>query len=264
MRTNINVIYLIAALALLLIGCKPENNEDSSNDGEDIPTVTVPKKYLTQILRNDDPEKIILSIDWNEDCSRINHVKSGNGNGHCVDYDFEYYNSDSIVIRMSLPSTFSYPSWQLYYDSVMVHLREDKIDSICCFESGLLRDIEHYIYDKEGRLIERSYLGIKDTFEWENENVVNAVCMLRHYSYTQFTDYYDPQCNLPFYLSNFVSHEDFRPLFFPMWKNQPEHLILDFEADEDNYVIKAFPETTSGQYSYYYTYYYTTPKTTLP
>ncbi len=267
MRTHKKSIIncLLSMLVLLLLNvCKPNNEGPSNNDtdGNVDSTVIVPKKYLTKQLLNDDPEKIMLSIDWNEDCSRINHVKYGTGNGHCVDYEFVYYGGDSIGIHLSIPSD-SYPLWSLWYDSVTLHLTAQKIDSICCYLSGQLQDIEHYVYDAEGHLIERSYVGVKDVFQWEEDNVVYDVVMLNSNTYTEFTDYYHPHCNLPFYLSSFVSHEVFKPLFTPLWKYQPKNTFR-FEVDDDNYVTKAFPTTYTDQYNYFYTYYYTTPKTTLP
>ena len=83
-----------------MIRCKPDpidNGDDDTNNTDTIQEKPLVRKYLTKQLLNDDPEKIILSIDWNEDCSQIINVKHGTGNGDYVNYDFTYYRNDSRV-----------------------------------------------------------------------------------------------------------------------------------------------------------------------
>jgi len=241
-------------LALLATACKPDPEpglEPVGGETNDT-TETVVKKYLSKQLLNDDPEKIVLAIDWNEDCSRIIHVKYGLGYGSLVDYDFNYYGNDSVCIVPSL-QPFSYPLWSLWYDSVMLHLNENRIDSISCYVSGTVVHTEHYYYDKDKKLIKRSFLfGTNDSFRWEGDNVIEANMYGRNYEYVQFTDYIHPHYNLPFYLSNFVAAERFEPLFVPLWKNQPISESFEYEADEDNYVVKAKSTQNEIFYSYQY------------
>ena len=249
---------LLCLLAFALSACKPDpepepeptpNNGGQNNDT----TETVVKKYLVKQLLNDDPEKIMLSIDWNEDCSQILHAKYGTGNGIVVDYDFKYYGNDSIRIIPSIPP-FSYPLWAIWYDSVMIHLHDNLIDSIRCYDNGnILRHTEYYYYDDNKKLIKRYYLfGTNDSFLWEGDNVVKACMYEVNYNFDLFTDYIHPHYNLPFYLSNFVAAEVYAPMFTPFWKYQPVNNNFDFEADEDNYVVKAKSKKTETFYTYYY------------
>ena len=102
---------LLCMLALALAACKPEPEPTPNNGGQNNDTTeTVVKKYLVKELLNDDPEKIRLAIDWNDDCTQILHAKYGTGNGYTVDYDFKYYGNDSIRIIISLLPD-SYPLW---------------------------------------------------------------------------------------------------------------------------------------------------------
>ena len=255
------VLFLLL-MAMLVIACQPDANPEPNPEENTIiedSSQNVVKKYLTKQLYNDDPDLVMLAIDWNEDCTKINHVQYGTGNGICVDYYFNYYSDDSIRIAFSMPQ-FSYPLWAFWYDSVILHLRDNKIDSICCYKNDSLFDVEHYVYDKQDRLIERSYLhGTKDTFLWEENNVKEAFMFLRKYEFIGFTKYHHPHCNLPFYLSNFIAHEIQAPLFSPLWQNQPDDSFFEYETDEDHYVIKAIPKSIDGHCRHYYTYYYTTP-----
>ena len=160
-------VLLFCVLALAFTACrKPESSIVSDIDEP------IVKKYLVKQLLNDDPERIMLAIDWNDDFTKILHVKYGLGYGSVLDYDFTYYGEDSIRVSMSLPPD-SYPLWEFWYDILMIHLSENKIDSICCYANGELRDVEHYNYNEEGRLIEREYFGgVYDSFVWEGDDVV--------------------------------------------------------------------------------------------
>lgn len=255
MKTKILVLCI---LAIALAGCRPDtipipipNNGGQTNDS----TPTVVKKHLVKELLNDDPERIILAIDWNDDCSQIIHVKHGLGYGTVVDYDFKYFGNDSIRVIPSLPP-FSYPIWSFCYDSVMIHLQGERIDRINCYALGELRHIENYYYDESGKLIERIYeFGTKDTFFWEGENVVKAHMFSNSYEYHEFTEYLSPYYGLPFYLSNFVFLEAPGPLFTPLWKYQPIQLnCIKYEFDEDGYITKMHfvSDYSEKQVAYYY------------
>lgn len=246
---------LLCLLAFALAACKPDPGPEPNNGGQNNDTTeTVVKKYLVKELLNDDPERIRLAIDWNEDCTQILHVKYGLGYGSTVDYDFKYYGNDSIRVIPSLPPD-SYPLWAIWYDSVMIHLRDNLIDSITCYDNGnILQHTERYYYDDNHKLIKRYYLfGTNDSFRWDGDNVVEANIFGSDYEYTQFTDYIHPQYNLPFFLSNFVAAEISAPLFSPLWKYQPKSEFYEYEADEDNYVVKAISKNDNN---YFYTYYY--------
>lgn len=244
---------LLCLLTLALAACKPEPEPTPNNGGQNNDTTeTVVKKYLVKELLNDDPEKIRLAIDWNDDCTRILHAKYGTGNGYTVDYDFKYYGNDSIRIIISLLPD-SYPLWKLWYDSVTVHQHNNLIDSISCYDEGNIRHKEYYSYDDNHRIIERKFLfGTTDTFCWEGDNVVEACMYGVNYNFDLFTNYIHPHHNLPFYLSNFVALEIYAPMFTPFWKFQPVNNSFDFEADEDNYVVKAKSKKTETFYTFYY------------
>jgi hypothetical protein len=252
---------LTCIFALLLTACsKPEPGVDPGSEMNDTAEIVV-KKFLEKQLFNDEPERIMLAIDWNDDCSQILHVKHGLGYGSILDYDFTYYNDDSIRVVFSMPQ-FSYPMWTFWYDSIMIHLQQERIDSICCFADGSIIHVEHYQYDEEGRILERSFLfGAKDTFHWDDDNVVDA-CMLSHnYNYDRFSEYIHPHYNLPFYLSNYVAHEAPMPLFTPLWKYQPiAPSFVDIEADEEGYVTKITYKTYSDSLINFHTFYYTSFK----
>ena len=246
-------VILISIIALALTACrKPEPGIVPDNDEP------VVKKYLVKQLLNDEPDRIMLAIDWNDDFTKILHVKYGLGYGSILDYDFTYFGNDSIRVAMSLPPD-SYPLCELWYDTLMIHLNENKIDSICCYANGELRDVEHYYYNEEGKLIERKYNGdyLSDTFEWEGDDAVEFKYygMYNTVVIDSFSDYINPQYTLPFYLASEVAFEIRRPLFTPLWKHQPFWEYYDgYETDEDGYLIKMIHDSTL-----WITYYYAIP-----
>ena len=79
---------------------------------------------------------------------------------------------------------------------------------------------------------------------------------LKEYEYKQFTNFYHPHYNLPFYLSNYISSEVPAPLLKPLWKYEPFDEAVDYEVDEDNYVSKKTWKQTGNSN----TFYYITPK----
>lgn len=248
------IILLICLLALTLTACRKPQPGGIPDNGET--TDTVVRKYLVKQLLNDDPERIMLAIDWNDDCTKILHVKYGLGYGSILDYDFSYYENDSIRVILSMP-TESYPLSSFWYDSLMIHLRQTKIDSICCYANGDLQRVQHYFYNEEGKLTARKY-GDLDTFRWEGDNVVEC----KMYGLTSpitidtFTSFIHPHYTLPFYLSSEVAFEIRQPLFTPLWKQQPIWSNHDrYEADEDGYLTKMIKDSAN----YWITYYYTTP-----
>ena len=261
-------IILLCLFALALTACnKPEMPSDDNTPQDTIvpqETDTLVKKYLVRQLLNDDPERIMLAIDWNDDCTQIRHVRYGLGYGSILDYDFNYYGNDSIIVTISLPPD-SYPLWELWCNCMVIHLKQNKIDNICCYADSVLRYIENYCYDTEGRLIERKYLeGATDSFTWEGDNVVECCMMGRNYNFDTLTDYIHPQYTLPFYLSNEVDFEIRTPLFLPLWKNQPlESHYNCYESDKDGYLTKMYHDSPSDSLEGCITFYYVTPKNTL-
>ena len=248
-------ILLSCIFALALTACRKPEPGGLPDSGET--TDTIVKKYLVRQLLNDDPERIMLDIEWNDDCSKILHVKHGLGYGSILDYDFTYYEDDSISVVFSMPQ-FSYPMWSFLYDSIMIHLQLDRIDSICCFNNGTIQHVEHYSYDDDGRIIERSFfVGAKDTFQWEGDNVLEACVMGHDYSFVQFTEYIHPHYYLPFYLSNYVAHEAPKPLFTPLWKNQfVSSTYSEIEADKDGYITKMIHKGFADSLNYFHSFYY--------
>lgn len=251
--------FFLILLSFFVTACKPEREPIPNNGGQDNDTTeTVVKKYLVKVLLNDDPEKIRLAIDWNEDCTRIYHVRYSPV-GSVVDYDFKYYDNDSISVIPSLPQN-SYPVWCFYYDSIIIHLKETQIDHICCYSRGKLDDVEHYYYNNNGKLVKRSYFEdtATDTFKWEGDNVIEYNIM----SYgtaiiDSFTSYIHPYYNLPFYLSNEVAYEIQEPLFEPLWKYQPvQRNCKEYEVDEEGYITKMIFYNYDSTLVYSYNYYY--------
>ena len=251
---------LICTMALALTSChkpEPEPNNDTPVDT----TETVVKKYLVKQLLNDDPEKTMLVIDWNDDFSRILHVKYGLGYGPCIDYDFIYFGNDSIQVTWSVEEDFS--TWSFWYDRIVIHIREEKIDSICCYAKGELRDVEHYFYDENGKLLKRTYFddASQDDFRWEGDDVVEYKILDYNSSvtYDTFTKYIHPHYTLPFYLSTEVAYEIRQPLFQPLWKHQPVHpLYKEYEADKDGYLTKMIHNNSVDSLEKSITFYYRT------
>ena len=68
----------------------------------------------------------MLAIDWNDDFTKVLHVKHGLGYGSILDYEFKYYGEDSIQVLLSMPPE-SYPMWCFCFDSLMIHMRQNKI-----------------------------------------------------------------------------------------------------------------------------------------
>lgn len=257
MRLVNKSVFLFCVLALAFTACrKPEPGIVPNNDEP------VVKKYLVKQLLNDEPERIMLAIDWSDDFTKILHVKYGLGSGSILDYGFTHFGNDSIRVSLSMPQ-FSYPMWCFWYDTLMIHLNENKIDSICCYANGELSDVEHYYYNEAGKLIERRYNGdyLSDTFEWVGEDVVEFKYygMNNIFAIDSFTDCIYPQYTLPFYLASEVAFEIRQPLFSPFWKHQPVWKDnVTYEADEDGYLTKMVYDT-----SYWITYYYATPDANL-
>ena len=252
------LFILICMIALAMTACRKPEPGGLPDSGETADTIV--KKYLVKQLLNDDPERIMLDIEWNDDCTKVYHVKYGLGNGHLLDYDFTYYDSDSIRVALSMPQ-FSYPMWCFWYDTLMIHLNDNKIDSICCYANGELRDVEHYYYNEEGKLIERRYNGdyLIDTFKWDGDDAFEFQFYGMNSTFTidSFTNYIYPQYTIPFYLSSEVAFEIRRPLFYPLWKHQPVlKNYVTYEADEDVYLTKTIYDSAT----HWETYYYTTPK----
>ena len=250
-----HVIYF-CLLALAITACHKTKTDVDSNSVTPTPDEPVVKKYLVKQLMNDDPEKIMLAIDWNDDYTKILHVTYGLGYGSILDYDFKYYDEDSIRVIMSMPP-FSYPLCYFWYDSIMIHWQQGKIDSISCYLNGNLKEKEYYFYNDNGKLAERTYhIADKDYFIWKDEDVVKC----RMYgggdiTINAFTKYIHPQYTIPFYLASEVALEVRQPLFNPMWKHQP--ILKDYvqyEADDDNYLTKMIYHSNC-----WITYYYATP-----
>ena len=238
-------LILICVLTLASTACrKPEPGVDPGSETAD----TLVKKYLVKQLLNDDPERIMLAIDWNDDCSKILHVKYGLGSGPNIDYDFTYYD-DSIQVTWSVSDEISF--WSFWYNRIMIHLTDDRIDSICCYVGNDLKDVEYYFYNEENKLIKRSYYNGAANEMMENNTTV---------VFDTFTQYIHPHYTLPFYLSSEVAYEIRQPLFNPLWKYQPIHpLYNEYEADESGYITKLVHKNSSDSLERCISYYYKTP-----
>ena len=250
------LFILICIIATTLTACrKPEPGVIPENDEP------VVKKYLVRQLLNDDPERIMLAIDWNDDFTKILHVKYGLGSGPCIDYDFIYYDNDSIQVTWSVLNIVSF--WSFWYNRIVIHLREERIDSICCYVGNDLKDVEHYFYNDENKLIRRTYYNdaANDVFRWNGNNVVEYKILEDNTTvvFDTFTGFIHPHYTLPFYLSTEVAYEIRQPLLNPLWKYQP---ILpnykEYEADEDGYITKMIHDNSSDSLERCVTFYYRT------
>ena len=95
MRLVNKSVFLFCVLALAFSACrKPEPGIVPDNDEP------VVKKDLVRQLLNDEPERIMLAIDWNDDFTKILHVKYGLGSGSILDYDFTHFGNDSIRVAL--------------------------------------------------------------------------------------------------------------------------------------------------------------------
>lgn len=254
------ILLFTCIFTLALTACRKPEPGNGLNGNET--TDTLVKKYLVKQLLNDDPERIMLDIDWNDDCSRILHVKYGLGYGSIIDYDFNYFGEDSIRVTLSLPPN-SYPLWELWYDMLMIHLTDNRIDSISCYVNGELSRLEHYFYNDEGKLTKREYGGEFDIFDWNEDDVIRCKMygMSSPITIDSFSNYIYPQYTLPFYLANEVAFEVRQPLFTPLWKHQPIYSYYnEYQSDEDGYIIKMAHNTPSDSLKKSITFYYTTPK----
>ncbi len=257
------ILYLsIFLLSILMISCKPDpidNGDDDTNNTDTIQEEPLVRKYLTKQLLNDDPEKIMLSIDWNEDCSQIKNVKYSMGYGSTANYKFTYYDYDSIKVDISMLDEL--PNWTPYYDVMMIHLNKERnIDKIYCYVDNVLQDIEKYAYNENGKLQERIYWNDehKDKFEWTGDNVTKAVINENEYSY-ELIDFIHPHYTIPFYMSDQIFETGGRPLFTPLWKNMIKD-YCDYEIDENNYIVKKmYKDNATDTVRLFYSYYYTTP-----
>lgn len=254
------LLLSIILLSVMMTACKPDpiNNEGDDNNDTIQEEEPIVKKYLVKQLLNDDPEKIMLSIDWNEDCSQIRNVKYSMGYGSTANYDFTYYNNDSIRIDISILDEF--PNWTPYYNVLIIHLNNShNIDKIYCYANNTLIDIERYIYDNEGKLLHRIYWDdmYKDDFQWNGENVVKSNINGVEYSY-ELTDYFHPHYMIPFYMSDQIFETGGRPLFTPLWKNMIKDNCI-YEIDQDKYITKKiYKDNTTDTVRLFYSYYYTT------
>ena len=257
-------IFLVPLLLLsiLMTNCKPDptSGEDGDNFGNDtLPETPLVRKYLTKELLNDDPEKIILFIDWNEDCSQIRNVKYSMGYGSTANYKFTYYGEDSVCIEISIVDNL--PNWSPYYDSMIIHLNDiHNIDEIYCYANNELQDIEKYHYDINGKLSERIYWNgtNKDTFVWEGNNVIKAVINGRDHSY-ELTNMIHPHYAIPFYMSDQIFETGGKPFLMPLWENMIKE-NCDYEIDDDNYITKKiYKNCAIDSIELFHSFYYTTP-----
>ena len=62
-------ILLSCIFALALTACRKPEPGGLPDSGET--TDTIVKKYLVRQLLNDDPERIMLDIEWNDDCTKV-------------------------------------------------------------------------------------------------------------------------------------------------------------------------------------------------
>ena len=256
MKKNFLIICMIA---LAITACRKPELGGLPDSGETADTIV--KKSLVRQLLNDDPERVMLGIDWNDDFTKILHVKYGLGSGPCIDYDFLYFDTDSIQITWSVSDSVSF--WSFWYNRIVIHLTDERIDSICCYVGNEMKDVEHYFYNDENKLIKRTYYNdaANDCFSWIGNDVVKYKILEDNTTVVldSFTNYIHPHYTLPFYLSTEVAYEIRQPLFNPLWEHQPIHpLYKEYEADENGYITKMVHKNSTDSLESCITFYYRT------
>ena len=243
---------LLCLLVVTLVACKPEpqpeplpNNGGQNNDTTEI----MVKKYLVKEYYTD-PQCPIRDIQWNEDFSRIIHISTYKNTNYQLEYDFEYYGTDSIRVVMSKPED----SWaSVFFTNYTCVLDKDgRIDRIDYYYNSDYQSTEKYSYDTQGRLVcvkdEQHNVGTR--YEWNGENVCttyNIPSEELQNSFGGFTGYLHPECCMPYLFPDCDSYH-FWHLTEPLWHNwHNEFPDMQVECDKDGYVTCSYRINEQGE-----------------
>lgn len=254
------VLSIICLLALAMIACQKQEQEtaqsgtNTNNDNHVVHsanTFDIPvKKYLEKEFYGDDSIHPVRVIEWNEDFTRIMHITTQQNTCWQVDYDFEYYENDSMRVIFSKPDD---AHTMVLFTNYTCHFDEEgRISSIDYYYNSNYQSSAKYNYDESGRLIsvedEEHNTGLR--YIWEGDNV----CEVRsipsdelQYSFGCFTEHFHPDCTLPYLLEDGNAYA-FWHLTQPLWKNwYNETPDMHYEYDEDGYVTCSYRITEEGE-----------------
>ena len=238
------ITLLLCVLSLLITACKPETEPESmpNEGGQQINDTTeiMVKKYLVKEFLGDTMFPIRI-IDWNEDYTKINHIRTfASGISYYqLDHDFEYYGEDSIRIIVTQPQNSW--AWPLF-TTCTCHLEEGRIHRIDYYRNSIFQTADLFEYDELGRLVKRESEGtnIEIHYKWEGENVISIEDGRTGEiieTYGDFCDHIHPDYTLPYYLFNgYYQH-----LTEPLWKNgcsisnECQH-----DSDADGYITRIY------------------------
>lgn len=234
-------IILTFIVALALTACRKLEPGIDPNGNELVDTLV--KKYLVKEYYAEIPERPIRFIEWNDDFTQIRHITTDSSALYQVDYDFEYYGSDSMQVILSLPA---YSSALVLFSEYTCHFDEaGRISYIDYYNNSVYKQTEKYNYDSSGKLVsvvdEEHNAGVR--FVWDGDNV-REVCgittgeQLR--SFDGFFQHIHPYYTFPYLLPD-GNTDNFWYLTEPLWKNWYNYTSdMYYEVDEDGYVTCSY------------------------
>ena len=237
----IKTVAIAFIFALVFTACrKPEIN--SVLNGSEMADTLV-KKYLVKEYYAEIPERPIRFIEWNDDFTQIRHITTDSSALYQVDYDFEYYGSDSMQVILSLPA---YSSALVLFSEYTCHFDEaGRISYIDYFNNSVYKQTEKYNYDSSGKLVsvvdEEHNVGAR--FVWDGDNV-REICGLatgeQLRSFDGFFQHIHPYYTFPYLLPDGNTY-NFWYLTEPLWKNWYNYTSdMYYEVDEDGYVTCSY------------------------
>lgn len=243
---------LLCLLAMTLVACSPDPQPEPTpnNDGQNSDsTETVVKKYLVKEYYTD-PNYPIREFQWDEDFSRIMHVTTYKNTDYQLEYDFEYYGTDSIRIIISKVDD----SWaSVFFTNYTCVLDEDgKIDHIDYYFNSNYQSSQKYSYDTQGRLVSviDNQHNVGTRYEWNGENVCatyNIPSEELQNNFDGFTEYFHPEYSMPYILPDCDSYH-FWHLTEPLWHNWHNNFPdMQIECDDDGYVICSYRINEQGE-----------------
>lgn len=251
------ILFWLGLIALVTTACKPEPDPGDPNGHETNDTTeAVVKKYLVKEYYANAPDQAIRVIHWNNDFSKITHITTQQNTYFQLDYNFEYFGSDSMCVIVSKPEHSSNLG---LFTGYTCHLNEQgKIIKIDYYHNSEYQQSYKYSYESSGKLV-----SIKDEehnsgyrFVWDGDNV----CEIRGVStgelissFSDFSEHIHPDYTTPNMLPD-VDGYGFWYLTTPLWRNWYGHssslLIHDFlyhEFDEDGYVTCSYYLDEDGE-----------------
>lgn len=255
------VLSIICLLALAMTACQKQeetaqsgsNTTNDNNVANGTNTFDMPvKKYLVKEYFAGDPSHPTRVIEWNEDFTRITHITTQENTIWQLDYDFVYYENDSMRVVLSQPDYPLSSALTLFSDYTCHFDEEGRISSIDYFYNTYYQSTQKYNYDQSGKLIsvvdEQHNIGLR--YVWEGDNVCEARKIPSdelEYSFSGFTEHFHPDCTLPYLLADGNGYA-FRNLTEPLWKNWYSYgPDWHYEHDEDGYVTCSYRINEEGE-----------------